>query len=275
MPTVRMNTRYMTHRYYWNLEEKAKVNQLRIVDVSADGNCFFSAVSHMLRYNYDFIISGQKIRQDLVQHISNKEEYGQRFTRVFSNDSFKTYLEKLKGLEWADDFAITATAEMLGIRIKILKDAGNWIVINDDRRLREIKIGHIPEIHYVALENIENIDYQNMLKTGKKQKLPMVIENTLQDLSQTQKENYNESTDKPEATKKSPMTTADRKHTSRAKKSIEKNKSTTAAERKDKTSQDLSQKEKEKYSECTDISDAPKKSPMTPADRKRVSTDKK
>ena len=120
-----------------------------------------------MRYNnYNDNLSGPQLRTRLVQYISDEEYLYDRFTNFYIDDCFQTYLEELNGTAWADEFAITATAEMLIIKINKLEDAGNWIPINDKETVRrEIKIGHISELHYVALENIENFDSQNSIKT--------------------------------------------------------------------------------------------------------------
>ena len=166
----------MNQHLYKKLEQEATIIQLKIFDVKADGNCFYHSVSHMLWYNYKDKETGPKIRERLVEYIiSNYQKYKDRFESVYIRDSFENYLLQLSNLEWADHFAITATAEMLDITIKILKDEGNWLIINGNK-MREIKIGHIAELHYVALQKIESIGYQTRSKSAKKQKLTVPLE---------------------------------------------------------------------------------------------------
>ena len=149
---------------YKKLEIVATKNNLRIVDVKGDGNCFFHSIARQISLsgiqcrNYTINGDGPYIRKMLIEYLSNNGGtiYAPIYTEIFgSQEEFMDYLEKLKKGDWPGEFAIQATAEMLEIQINILKDAGNWYKINAEcPENRVIIIGHIAEYHYVALDKI-------------------------------------------------------------------------------------------------------------------------
>merc|ERR1712198_272010 len=76
--------------------------------------------------------------------------------KAFLKMSYNSYIYRIAQGEWADDFSITATANMLNIRIIIINDRG-WVhtVNPSEEPIGEIYIGHIGQYHYVALDQIE------------------------------------------------------------------------------------------------------------------------
>ena len=139
------------------LKVQAELNNLRVVDVAPDGDCFFHSVRLQLSaLGVQKYLTGADIRRDLVYFLLNdvnRNLYADRYKESYGR-SFKTYLQKVINGAWANHFTIAATATMLQITIRILNQRGQWTVIDPlfGEGRREIIIGHIFEIHYVSLD---------------------------------------------------------------------------------------------------------------------------
>ena len=125
-----------------SLERAADMNNLSIVDVPPDGDCLYHAVSEQLLLagiqcgNYDIELGGKYLRESLLEYLTAENEfYHQHYWDFFKDGQFDQYLHRLQHGEWADNFAIAATANMLNIRINILEKRGEWIVIDPDTRI--------------------------------------------------------------------------------------------------------------------------------------------
>ena len=195
------------------LQPIAQQNNLNIVDVRGDGSCFFYALYRQLVLaglqcpNLTVETGGIYIRHLLLEYLMKDEQevYRTRYNDIYPKKSFDAYLQKFMNTrEWAEEFHIQATAEMLKITIIILKEDGNIIPINGGCEVITITIGHIAEIHYVGFDKIQSRLSQTIL------------------IKQIEHHTDNKSNKQLEPIKRTPMTPAERQRASRAKRAAEK-----------------------------------------------------
>ena len=101
---------------------------------------------------------------------------------------------------------------MLNITINILKDAGNWVKINEGcGDSRSILIGHIAEYHYVAFDEISANYSQTISETINQQNSLMDKKITCQNVLKTSALNISKCIKSAETPKNKPMTAAEQK----------------------------------------------------------------
>ena len=92
------------------------------------------------------LLTGPHIRRRLIYFLHLDDDalgYEERYTKTFET-SYAIYLQLLIKGDWAAEFAIRATADMLNLTIHILNDRGNWThIIPRSGGGREILLGHI------------------------------------------------------------------------------------------------------------------------------------
>ena len=152
------------------------MHKLKIKDVPGDGNCFFHAVSLCLRAAGIQVISGPDIRAALIQYFQTTDEkrhymgflefYDTTFNNALSTDQqqlqeFELYVNRLRNGEWADNLAVQGVVDMLNVNIRIINTiTPNWIHQIQPRQQttdNTITLGQMGELHYVALENVQEI----------------------------------------------------------------------------------------------------------------------
>ena len=178
-----VQTQATTHRdkpcyQYPELQPIVARHSLSIVDVPADGNCFFHAVSKNLAVAGIQAVTGPEIRSMLVDHfntepsenysdfiVSDGRESGRRRTRTASKpcttvslpNQWKLYISDLQKGAWADNVAVQGVADMLNINIRILNtitpDWAHQITPQNSTSPHTISIGLIGEQHYVSLKS--------------------------------------------------------------------------------------------------------------------------
>ena len=155
------------------LKYHARNNNLQIFDVPGDGDCFFHAVSRQLSSSQVpwTLFSGPELRRRLIYFFltGDTSTYRQQY-EDFYNIPFYIYLQRLIDKDWANEFTIRATANMLNITINILAQNGYWHEpINPMEEIgRVVKIGHIYELHYVAFDKIDDNDSPTISETPRR-----------------------------------------------------------------------------------------------------------
>ena len=138
---------------YVPIYKKSQKKILKMVDVRGDGDCFFRAIAHQLCFNESH---HEQIRQSAVKEvIENPERY-----KNFVTDGLDEYVASLStNREWANNTAIQATANALGISIEIINDSEripSYTVtpckVESNTRHKHVVLGYIGNIHYVATE---------------------------------------------------------------------------------------------------------------------------
>ena len=112
-----------------SLEEYAFQHHLKVIDVAADGDCFYHAVSRQIMPagEESVLLTGPHIRRRLAYFLQLDDDarsYERRYTDTFKT-SYAIYLQLLIKGDWADEFAVRATADMLNLTIHILNNRGN------------------------------------------------------------------------------------------------------------------------------------------------------
>ena len=135
------------------LQNQLEKRNLKIVDVRGDGNCFFRAITHQLCYNESH---HEQTRQPVVKEvIENSEKY-----KNFITEGLDEYVSSLStNRERANNTAVQATANALGISIEIINDSEripSYTVIpcevESNVRHQHVVLGYISNIHYVTTE---------------------------------------------------------------------------------------------------------------------------
>ncbi len=87
---------------------------LHVIEIVADGNCLFRALSHQLYLNEDH---HEELRKDCITHL---RKHKRRYEMFVTNENFEAYLEDMSKLGvWADDLEIRAMEEILDRNILI------------------------------------------------------------------------------------------------------------------------------------------------------------
>ena len=163
-----------TEKDFSILCDLAKRHNLKVVDMPADGSCFFHAVAFSLSTGGIQVITGSNIRAQLIEHLNNpefKNQYHLDFLQLHNNpstlnslsqqqkDAFELYIDNLKNDAWADHLVVQSVADMLNINIQIINTiTPDWIHKIQPQNQRSditIIIGLIGEFHYVAFQNAE------------------------------------------------------------------------------------------------------------------------
>jgi hypothetical protein len=161
---------------YQLLTHLARRHNLKIKYVPGDGNCFFHAVSFCLRAAGIQVISGPDIRAALIQYFQTTDEKRHymgflefddtTFNNALSTEEqqlqeFELYVNRLRNGEWADNLAVQGVVDMLNINIRVINTiTPNWIHQIQPRQQttdNTITLGQMGELHYVALENVQEI----------------------------------------------------------------------------------------------------------------------
>lgn len=114
------------------LKDHAESQGFKIVDVSADGNCFFHAVIrqiHILGLSEKLdtlrIRSHRELRQQVCVYMQKKLQDRNDYTNL-SETKMRTYIQQLQADgAWAEGQIIDATAEMLGVNIRIFTESNS------------------------------------------------------------------------------------------------------------------------------------------------------
>ncbi|KAL3889145.1 hypothetical protein ACJMK2_001499, partial [Sinanodonta woodiana] len=138
-------------------------------ETTADGNCFFEAVSSQLwRLNCVVQISPQQLRQEVVVFMRNNRviqasEGTIHLDSFIYNESFDDYCSRMaRDGEWADHVVVVAMARMLQMDIMIVTSSPSsgpeniivWVVGKTDFQDDPIILGHVWESHYMSLQPI-------------------------------------------------------------------------------------------------------------------------
>ncbi|KAL3889191.1 hypothetical protein ACJMK2_001539, partial [Sinanodonta woodiana] len=138
-------------------------------ETTADGNCFFEAVSSQLwRLNCVVQKSPQQLRQEVVVFMRNNRvikasEGTIHLDSFIYNESFDDYCSRMaRDGEWADHVVVVAMARMLQMDIMIVTSSPSsgpeniivWVVGKTDFQEDPIILGHVWESHYMSLQPI-------------------------------------------------------------------------------------------------------------------------
>ena len=127
---------------------------LQAVDVAADGNCMFRALGHALGVNHT------EVRQRVVEWLSNSRDLLCEFVH---GRTFEEYLNAMsQPSEWGDHLCLVAAASVYVARIVVISSTGQTDRMQEvlpprTKIQREIYIGHIAELHYVAIEPLNGM----------------------------------------------------------------------------------------------------------------------
>lgn len=118
-----------------------------VVDVQADGACFFRAVSHRIR---DTEERHHEIREAGIEYIQN---HPREFENFLHNESIDKYIERMSSdIEWCDHIIMEAVARAENIVIRVVQPTSEDIVLGrTGQNLREFFVGYLNENHYVSL----------------------------------------------------------------------------------------------------------------------------
>ena len=138
-----------------HLKDRVALMGLFILDNKADGNCFFQAIADVIGNGK----SHEFYRSLTAEELRNNPTYDGNSIEGFIEGEFRTVNEYIDYLAedktWPDQIAIGALCRRLRIRLKILSGAGTQrdVTIADSSILPSttLFIGHIPEIHYIAI----------------------------------------------------------------------------------------------------------------------------
>ena len=134
----------------------------------SDGNCFFHAVSHQL---FSDTSSQHLVRQAALDQVLSNPELYQDFLVNKDIDTFASTL--LEDREWAENYAIQATADAFGVSIEIINSNSERFApamvipqgIPQNLIKSHIVLGHIGQIHFVSTEFIPQGIPQNLIKS--------------------------------------------------------------------------------------------------------------
>jgi len=139
-----------------DFQTRMQTKGLQVIEVQADGNCLFRAVSHQLYLDES---QHAELRQKCVDHMSSNRE---RFA-VFCSVDFDEYLKEISLLgTWADDMEIKALEEILDRVIRIYSAESIELVPLNTNFDEELLLRDIPPIilsyhgknHYNSVRNI-------------------------------------------------------------------------------------------------------------------------
>ena len=96
--------------------ELASKRNLRIVEMNADGNCLFNAISHQIYGTQDF---HQLVREKCMEYILAQKAYFQAF--ITDEETIEQYCHRKSTLGvWGDDVEIQALSEIYDRSIEIM-----------------------------------------------------------------------------------------------------------------------------------------------------------
>ena len=160
------------------LESRLEQLGLRPLDVGGEGDCFFRAISHQL---YGDCYHHLDVRTAGVRYMRENPE---RFIESNLESSWNEYLANMSLVgTWCDHLVIQAVADILNLRIHIVKSDENFASFNTVEAVglahqpTVVHIGHLGEYHYVStsqfnsrVPNVERILYITMKHNKQKQK---------------------------------------------------------------------------------------------------------
>ena len=117
-----------------------------VVDVEADGACFFRAVSHQIHGKEK---RHHKIRRAGIEYI---EKHPREFENFLHNESIDEYIGRMSNdTEWCDHIIMEAVARAKDIAIHVVQTTSEVIVVNPTGQ-GEYFVGYVNGIHhYVSL----------------------------------------------------------------------------------------------------------------------------
>lgn len=140
------------------LKDRVKEMSCSIIDNSADGNCFFQSLADSLNGEY----SADELRKKAVEELKQNPTLNGVAIDNFIDRGRSTgeYLRDLaEDKSWPDHIAIAAICRSLNIELTILSGAGapsdrticDSTPLPSHQTRRAVQVGHIPELHYVAI----------------------------------------------------------------------------------------------------------------------------
>lgn len=104
---------------------------LKIVDIAADGNCLYRAISHQLAFQGAVQQPDHEalrgICADYMQ--AHADDYLPFLEEEFASpDGFEKYLAQVRGTEWGGELELRALSEVLGHPIKVYQGKGDPII---------------------------------------------------------------------------------------------------------------------------------------------------
>ena len=145
--------------YIENFEQNLQSMGIQVKNVSSDGNCFFHAVEAQLRLISDNGVPArdyQGLREVAIVYVRNNAGELENF---IEGEDIEQYIDRIsRDGAWVDNVLIEALSQQLGINIVIFQNnnIGHPIIIGNAHNQQTIFLGHITELHYVSLENIQS-----------------------------------------------------------------------------------------------------------------------
>ncbi|XP_052060339.1 uncharacterized protein LOC127700735 [Mytilus californianus] len=135
-------------------------NSLNIHNVSADGNCMFSAVVDQLWINGNFRFTQDSLRKEAVEFLRKNPTHrdGTHLELFLATESWEEYLRRMerKG-EWGDHMILQGVSEVTNCRIIVINsdivktELNPWHSTFDEAQMDIVLLGHMGEYHYVSL----------------------------------------------------------------------------------------------------------------------------
>lgn len=145
------------------LADVAEMYGVEILDTPSDGNCQFSAIAQQLQLQLNQHYSAFQVRKAIVDFLrKNKIILGVDGLVDLSQfvDDWDVYLNQMEQEgEWGDHITLFAAPAVFQTTITLLSDSlANVITIQPPpgtQSLANLLLGHVSELHYVGLINIQ------------------------------------------------------------------------------------------------------------------------
>ncbi|CAC5390894.1 unnamed protein product [Mytilus coruscus] len=152
------------HRCKADMMDKLSIfadeNSLVVHNVSADGNCMFSAVVDQLWINGNFRFTPDSLRKEAVKFLKKCPTHrdGTHLDSFLDTESWDEYLRRMerKG-EWGDHMVLQGVSEVTHCRILVINsdlvktELNPWHSSHDKTQIDIVLLGHMGEYHYVSL----------------------------------------------------------------------------------------------------------------------------
>ena len=116
-----------------------------VVDVKADGACFFRAVSHQIHGTEEH---HHETRRAGIEYMQN---HPRKFENFLHNESIDKYIERMSNdTEWCDHIIMEAVARAKNIVIRVVQPTSEVTVVNPIGQ-GEYFVGYVNGNHYVSL----------------------------------------------------------------------------------------------------------------------------
>jgi OTU-like cysteine protease len=147
-----------------DLEKKIKENCLQAIDVSADGNCFYRAVSVLVSGNESY---HNVIRQSVASLIESRGNILNGLIQS-SEREFKSYITSLRTIgkyDFVGEDTVLAVAELYDCEVHIYRSSLQPSVFrsgNGNGHREPIRLAFFEPAHYMALKPLPSASFQSL-----------------------------------------------------------------------------------------------------------------